>query len=157
LWLANRLCRARQIPASGGWGHGTKIYMNLAAIAGAYLVHGTVAKSATTTLTSHRRTIMDTIKQAGDKLEAAASANNKVEGPTTKKIEQVTSAIPSATWLVLGGGAMVGSVVLKMMGRDATANFVGQWVPTLLMFGLYNKMVKLMGSDRKSNGASARA
>ena len=104
---------------------------------------------------------MDTIKQMGnqmgDKLDAAASANNKVEGPTTKKIEQVTSAIPSATWLVLGGGAILGSLVLKMMGRDTTANFVGQWVPTLLMLGLYNKMVKLMGSDRRTNGANARA
>jgi hypothetical protein len=104
-----------------------------------------------------RETIMDTIKQMGDKVEAAASTNNKVEGPTTKKIEQVTSAIPSATWLALGGGAIVGSVVLKLMGRDSTANFVGQWVPTFLMLGLYNKMVKLMGSDRKTNGANARA
>jgi hypothetical protein len=48
-------------------------------------------------------------------------------------------------------------LVLKMMGRDATANSFGPWVPTLLRLGLYNKMVKLMGSDRKSNGASARA
>jgi hypothetical protein len=27
------------------------------------------------------------------------------------------------------------------------SNFVGQWVPTFLIFGLYNKLVKLHGSD----------
>lgn len=92
---------------------------------------------------------MDTIKQATDKLETAADQHNKREGATTKKIEETTAAVPSSTWLLLGGGAVLGSIVLKVMGRDATANFVGQWVPTLLILGLYNKMVKLMGSDRK--------
>jgi hypothetical protein len=29
--------------------------------------------------------------------------------------------------------------------------FVGQWVPTLLIFGLYNKLVKQLGSDRTEN------
>jgi hypothetical protein len=28
-------------------------------------------------------------------------------------------------------------------GRSALANFVGQWAPTLLIIGLYNKVVKL--------------
>ena len=100
---------------------------------------------------------MDTIKHMTDKLSATAADNNKHEGATTKKIEQVTAAIPSATWLVLGGGAIVGALVLKAMGRDAGATFVGQWAPTLLMLGLYNKMVKLMGSDRKPDGVRASA
>jgi hypothetical protein len=98
---------------------------------------------------------MDTIKNATDKLAAAAEKNNKREGATTKKIEETTAAIPSSTWLLLGGGAVLGSIVLKAMGRDATANFVGQWVPTLLMLGLYNKMVKLMGSDRQTSNAKS--
>jgi hypothetical protein len=28
--------------------------------------------------------------------------------------------------------------------------FIGQWVPTLLIFGLCNKIVKVAGSDRTS-------
>jgi hypothetical protein len=32
--------------------------------------------------------------------------------------------------------------------RKDWANFVGMWVPTFLILGLYNKMVKLEGSDR---------
>lgn len=27
------------------------------------------------------------------------------------------------------------------------ASFVGQWVPTILITGLYNKLVKVQGSD----------
>jgi hypothetical protein len=32
--------------------------------------------------------------------------------------------------------------------------FVGQWAPTFLMLGLYNKMVKQLGHDRHSRAAA---
>jgi len=32
-------------------------------------------------------------------------------------------------------------------GRKNLANFVGQWVPTILIVGLYNKLVKVEGSE----------
>jgi hypothetical protein len=92
---------------------------------------------------------MDTMKQTTDKGGVTVAGNNRRGSEMIKKIEQVTSGIPSATWLVLGGGAIVGAIVLKAMGRDASANFVGQWVPMVLMLGLYNKMAKL--SDRAPN------
>jgi len=34
------------------------------------------------------------------------------------------------------------------MGRKVERNFVGQWAPTILILGLYNKIVKVAGSDR---------
>jgi hypothetical protein len=78
-----------------------------------------------------------------------ARRRNAMEGRTTKNIERVTAAIPSSTWLVLAGGTIAGALTLKLLGRDQTANFVGEWVPTILMLGMYNKVVKLMGSDRR--------
>lgn len=72
----------------------------------------------------------------------------RTEGKTTQKIETTTAAIPSGVFLMLAGGAVVGSLVLKLLGRHLTANFVGEWVPTILMLGLYNKMVKVLGSER---------
>jgi hypothetical protein len=33
------------------------------------------------------------------------------------------------------------------MGRKHDAQFVGHWVPTNLILGLYNKLVKQHGSD----------
>jgi len=75
---------------------------------------------------------------------------NKSEGITTKGIESVTSSVPSSTWLALAGGSVIASLLLKLMGRHSTANFVGEWVPSLLVIGLYNKLVKVMGSERRA-------
>ncbi|MDQ3365999.1 MAG: hypothetical protein M3680_11280 [Myxococcota bacterium] len=90
---------------------------------------------------------MDTIENITEK----ANMQSGREGEVTKKVEKVTAAIPSMTWLYLAGGAIGGSLVLKLMGKHSTANFVGEWVPTILMLGLYNKIVKVMGSDRMEN------
>ena len=38
-----------------------------------------------------------------------------------------------------------------MMGNKPVSVFVGQWAPTFLILGLYNKMVKQLGSDRTGN------
>ena len=32
-------------------------------------------------------------------------------------------------------------------GRSGLANFIGQWAPALLIMVLYNKLVKLEGSE----------
>lgn len=69
------------------------------------------------------------------------------EGVVAKTIEQQTAKLPSDTFLWLAGGSIATSLTLKMMGRDHEALFVGQWAPTFLILGLYNKLVKLMGSD----------
>jgi hypothetical protein len=38
-----------------------------------------------------------------------------------------------------------------MMDRKQNALFVGQWAPTFLLLGIYNKLVKQFGSDRGEN------
>jgi hypothetical protein len=70
------------------------------------------------------------------------------EGTLTRGIEKITSALPSTTWLMFAGVSILGSLGLKLLGKDKTANFVGQWAPTFLLIGVYNKLVKLHGSDR---------
>jgi len=42
---------------------------------------------------------------------------------------------------------MAGSLVMMAMGQEKKANFIGQWAPTFLILGLYNKLVKLQGSE----------
>jgi hypothetical protein len=72
------------------------------------------------------------------------------EGETTKAIESQTSKLPSVFFLSLALGSMAISAVLATTTRRKNlANFVGLWVPTFLMFGLYNKIVKTHGSDRE--------
>ena len=69
------------------------------------------------------------------------------EGLSTKLLESQTAKLPSATYLSLGIGAMALSWLFLILGRRNVANFVGQWVPTILIIGLYNKLVKLHGSE----------
>ncbi len=69
------------------------------------------------------------------------------EGVVARTIEQQTAKLPSDTFLWAAFGSIATSLTFKMMGKDHEALFVGQWAPTFLLLGLYNKMVKLHGSD----------
>jgi hypothetical protein len=69
------------------------------------------------------------------------------EGRVARAIEQQTARLPSDTFLWAAVGSMGLSLALELMGEEKKANFIGHWAPTLLIFGLYNKLVKLQGSD----------
>jgi hypothetical protein len=69
------------------------------------------------------------------------------EGRLARTLEQQTARIPSDAWLWAAFGAIGLSLAFELSGREKTANFVGHWAPTFLIIGLYNKMVKLQGSD----------
>lgn len=69
------------------------------------------------------------------------------EGPVARAIEQQTAKLPSDTFLWAALGSMGVSLALMVTGSEKKAHFIGQWAPTLLVLGLYNKMVKLHGSD----------
>lgn len=69
------------------------------------------------------------------------------EGFLARSIEQQTSKLPSDTFLWAAMGSIAASLVLSIAGDQKRANFVGQWAPTFLILGLYNKLVKLHGSD----------
>jgi hypothetical protein len=69
------------------------------------------------------------------------------EGAVARTIEEQTAKLPSDTFLWLAGGSIITSLVLKILRKDEASIFVGQWAPTFLILGLYNKLVKLLGSD----------
>jgi hypothetical protein len=70
------------------------------------------------------------------------------EGMIARTIEEQTAKLPSDLFLWAALGSIGGSLMMKMAGRDQDALFVGQWAPTFLILGLYNKLVKTTGSDR---------
>jgi len=76
------------------------------------------------------------------------------EDQFTSAIESQTSKIPSAGYLGAAIGAMVASAILKSVGKNDWAMFVGQWAPSILVIGLYNKVVKQQGSDAYSRRAA---
>jgi hypothetical protein len=65
------------------------------------------------------------------------------EGGTTRAIEKQTAKVPSLGFLSLAVGSMAVSAALILTKRKEAANFVGLWAPSLLIMGLYNKMVKI--------------
>ena len=65
----------------------------------------------------------------------------------TKLLEQYSSQFPSGFYMSLALGSMALSLYLRLKKREHDALFVGQWAPAFLLIGMYNKLVKLQGSD----------
>lgn len=86
----------------------------------------------------------------GNRTDSRSEAARHSEGSLAKAIEEQTAQIPSDAFLMAAGGAVLLSLTLKASGRDHQALFVGQWVAPLLLLGVYNKLVKVAGSDRVS-------
>lgn len=71
----------------------------------------------------------------------------KQEGPVAAAIEEYTARIPSDIYLWAALGSMAVSATLKVLRKDEEALFVGQWAPSFLLLGVYNKLVKQLGKD----------
>ena len=71
------------------------------------------------------------------------------EGRVAKSIEKKTAKIPSDVYLWAAVGSMAVSLGCFLAKKKHTALFFGQWAPSLLTIGLYNKLVKLQGHDQE--------
>ncbi len=69
------------------------------------------------------------------------------EGHVAEAIEEQTAKLPSDLFLWAALGSIAISLAFKLAGKNDKALFVGQWPPTFLILGLYNKLVKLEGHD----------
>lgn len=69
------------------------------------------------------------------------------EGKMAKAIEQQTAKLPSDVFLWSSVACMGVALALKCMKRNHSALFVGQWAAPFLLLGIYDKIVKLEGSD----------
>lgn len=76
-----------------------------------------------------------------------STAYERREGPVARAIEKQTSKLPSDTFLWAAFGSIGLSLALKLTGHKHGSLFVGEWAPTFLLLGIYNKLVKLQGSD----------
>jgi hypothetical protein len=70
------------------------------------------------------------------------------EGTVARAIEQQTAKLPSDVFLWAALGSIGTSAIFRLMGKKNASLFVGDWVAPLLLFGVYNKIVKTQGSDR---------
>jgi hypothetical protein len=86
----------------------------------------------------------DTLPRTGDGREALEHS----EGAVARRIEDQTAKLPSDFWLWTALASMGVSLILQIAERKEASLFVGQWAAPLLLFGTYNKLVKVGGSDR---------
>ena len=68
------------------------------------------------------------------------------EGELARLIEQQTAKIPSHWFLIGALGSMGLALGLELAGRQRESRFVGQWPSPLLIMGIYNKIVKTLGT-----------
>jgi hypothetical protein len=68
------------------------------------------------------------------------------EGDIARLIEQQAAKVPSHWFLFAALGAMSASLMLELGGRTRASRFVGQWPTPLLVMGIYNKLVKTLGT-----------
>lgn len=106
---------------------------------------------------------MNTYVEGVNRQEEAAAFR---EGPVAKTIEKRTAKLPSDIFLWAAGASVLLSLAFEVRGimrgelggrirrfrapraSEPLAGFVGMWVPSLLLLGVYNKIVKVAGSDR---------
>lgn len=89
---------------------------------------------------------MTKLKQNSEGQEAQEHS----EGKVARSIEEQTAKMPSDLWLWAAFAAIGVSVIFHSQGKREDGLFVGQWVAPFLLFGVYNKLVKIAGSDRTS-------
>jgi hypothetical protein len=81
--------------------------------------------------------------------EHQGGGHDHSEGPVARAIKQRTAQLPSDWFLWAAGASILGSISLMATGNRHGSLFVGQWAPTFLLLGLYNKIVKVAGSDSR--------
>ena len=77
----------------------------------------------------------------------SSEARSHTEGVVARSIEQETAKLPSDTFLWAAFSAMAVALVLQVSGKKEESLFIGQWAAPFLLFGVYNKLVKVAGSD----------
>ena len=72
------------------------------------------------------------------------------EGTVARMIEDQTARLPSDVFLWGAMGCAGLSLALHLTKDHDDSRFFGQWVAPLLIMGLYNKVVKVAGSDQST-------
>ena len=67
------------------------------------------------------------------------------EGAITRFIEHQAAKIPSDVFLAIALGAMCVSLALELGRKKRASRFIGMWPGPLLVMGVYNKLVKVLG------------
>ena len=96
---------------------------------------------------------METKELVNKALKRATNGNGKQdhsEGTIARMIEEQTAKLPSDIFLWVGLGCLALSAVTRIVGLSSAGQFIGQLASPVLIMGVYDKIVKTHGHDKKS-------
>ena len=93
------------------------------------------------------KSITWTTKTVSPPNRVPARASNTAKGQSLAALSSKTAKLPSDMWLWAAFASIGTSLFFQITGDEKKANFVGHWAPTFLALGIYNKLVKLHGSE----------
>lgn len=139
------MIRRFRLRPTAGQQHKVRGFLYTAMAFSPQLSHGACAKAVALNWSLFNKKFMETTarKIMGNKEHR--------EGGTARAIEEQTAKLPSDTFLWAAGAAMLASLTLKVIGKSHTALFIGQWAAPLLLFGIYDKIVKVAGHDKEND------
>lgn len=79
------------------------------------------------------------------------------EGKVARTIEQQTAKFPSDIFLWAGLGLLAAGGIMQLTRAKKAGIYLSDWAAPILIMGLYNKLVKLEGSDGVSSGRKTNA
>jgi hypothetical protein len=68
------------------------------------------------------------------------------EDSFTRVIEQQAAKVPSQVFLCASLLSMAASAAFELKGNQRASRFIGSWTAPLLLMGVYNKLVKTLGT-----------
>jgi hypothetical protein len=90
---------------------------------------------------------VQTVKEIFVMIDYRVAKGEVQEDQITAAIEKCTAQVPSSVYLGMALTSMAVSLGFSAAKKPHAALFVGQWAAPFLLIGIYNKLVKLHGSD----------
>lgn len=79
-------------------------------------------------------------------MRGSESIQQQAEDLVSGTIQKQIVKLPSDAFLWLAVGSITSSLVLQFMGKREESLFVGQWAPTFVLLGVFDKLIKLAGT-----------
>jgi hypothetical protein len=76
---------------------------------------------------------------------AASPPTTQRAGNSHQSVQRLTARLPQDFFLWAGLAVAATSLSLLVAGKKQSSALVGGWVPAILTFGLYSKMVRMTG------------
>src|SRR5688572_10403334 len=98
------------------------------------------------------------MKDGGTGMKTNGKSDTKVARPARRAAgdQPLTSLLPTDTFLCAALGSMGLSVLFQIARLRKSSLLVAQWVPALLLLGVYHKMLQVAEDNRASTRVAAR-